>query len=312
MKINLPDLKEYRLAAEVSGVELPLRVIDPTPGGLLAALPEPQSIKSGWPWTEQVDPGIYKSRKNWPKITIVTPSFNQGNFIEQTIRAVLLQNYPNLEYIIIDGGSTDETGTILKKYSNWLSYCVSEKDRGQGHAINKGFSLASGEYYAWINSDDYYLNNSFFKIISAFLKTKASFLYGNVLDYIVADQQFNKTINKIPPFVDYLIRFPALAQPACFWNAKIHQPIWEELNCSMDYELWLRLVKGNSRIRIKTPLAVANIHMDAKTADPKMQQKWHEDHLLICGENAHGPVLNWNKLAVINRIRNKLYKWFSS
>jgi glycosyltransferase involved in cell wall biosynthesis len=312
LKINLPDLKQYRHAAQASGVELPLRSVVSLPGGLLKHLPEIQPASTGWPWTEQVDPVIYQNRKNWPKLTIVTPSYNQGCFIEQTIRAVLLQNYPNLEYIIIDGGSTDETVTILKKYSNWVSYWVSEKDRGQGHAINKGFSLASGEYYAWINSDDYYLSNTFFKVMTAFTKTQVSFLYGYAKDYMVAERQYIKNINKIPPFVDYLIRFPALAQPSCFWNAKIHQPIWEELNCAIDYELWLRIVKGNTRLRMKTPLSVANIHMDAKTADPKMQQKWHQDHLLICSEDAHGPALNWNRLAVINRIRNKLYKWLGA
>jgi glycosyltransferase involved in cell wall biosynthesis len=90
----------------------------------------------------------------WPRISIVTPSYNQAEFIEETIRSILLQGYPNLEYIVMDGGSTDESVHIIKKYERWFAYWVSECDRGQVHAINKGFSRASGVIYNWINSDD--------------------------------------------------------------------------------------------------------------------------------------------------------------
>ena len=82
----------------------------------------------------------------WPRISIVTPSYNQGQFIEETIRSILLQGYSNLEYIIIDGGSTDKSVEIIKKYEPWLSYWVSEKDRGQSHAINKGFGCSTGSF----------------------------------------------------------------------------------------------------------------------------------------------------------------------
>ena len=94
---------------------------------------------------------------NYPRISIVTPSYNQGQFIEQTIRSVLLQNYPNLEYIIIDGGSTDNTVETIEKYEQYITYWVSEPDRGQSHAINKGFARCTGEIMAWLNSDDLYL-----------------------------------------------------------------------------------------------------------------------------------------------------------
>ena len=114
------------------------------------------SEQPGWPWNEEVSPlpPLTPDGKPWPKITIVTPSYNQGQFIEETIRSILLQNYPNLEYIIIDGGSTDNSVEVIKKYEPWLSYWVSEPDRGQAHAINKGFSMATGEIIQWINSDD--------------------------------------------------------------------------------------------------------------------------------------------------------------
>lgn len=90
-----------------------------------------------------------------PRISIVTPSYNQGKFLEQTICSVLEQNYPNLEYIIIDGGSTDESVSIIKRYSKYLTYWVSEKDNGQAHAINKGLQYCTGEIFNWLNSDDF-------------------------------------------------------------------------------------------------------------------------------------------------------------
>ena len=111
--------------------------------GLISQLPPPPPDRTGWPWTEESPrlPSHMPDGSKWPKISIVTPSYNQGKFIEKTIRSVLLQNYTNLEYIIMDGGSTDESVEIIKKYKPWLTHWGSEKDEGQSDAINRGFKV---------------------------------------------------------------------------------------------------------------------------------------------------------------------------
>ena len=170
----------------------------------LSELPPPPAGRSGWPfdcaqdkpWTEETpqlpdtmpDPSTTlpsaslragrASGKPWPRISIVTPSYNQGQFIEETIRSVLLQGYPNLEYIIIDGGSTDNSVEIIKKYSPWLTYWVSERDRGQSHAINKGFEHASGDILGWLNSDDMLAMGSLRRVAEISVETGCDVLSG--------------------------------------------------------------------------------------------------------------------------------------
>jgi len=302
--IALPSLSLYKETFLKKGVSLPLPVVPYKKNGLLAELPQPPANKTGWPWTEETAPAVFENNKTWPKITIVTPSYNQADFLEETIRSVLLQNYPNLEYIIIDGGSTDRSNSIIEKYSPWLSYRQSGKDLGQGHAINQGFSIASGSYFAWINSDDYYLKNVLREVSVIFLDRHVDFIYGYSYNYNVAEQAFK--LIKTDLFLDYFIRLPNLIQPSCFWSAAIHQPVWEDLQCSMDYELWLRILKGQSRQLLRKPLSVAHVHKDAKTYNPKMLLAWEHDHKLICSPEAHGPVNDWNKRAFLKKIYHRL------
>lgn len=127
-----------------------------------ADLPLPPEQKTGWPWSEEsvagrAAPPVLFDGQALPRITVVTPSFNQGQFIEQTIRSVLMQGYPNLEYMIFDGGSSDGSVETIRKYENHLAYWQSEPDRGQSHAINKGFKRSTGQIICWLNSDDYFL-----------------------------------------------------------------------------------------------------------------------------------------------------------
>ncbi|MGB5971795.1 MAG: glycosyltransferase, partial [Nodosilinea sp.] len=109
----------------------------------------------------------------WPRVSIVTPSYNQGQFLEETIRSVLLQRYPNLEYIVIDGGSTDNSAEIIEKYQSCITYWVSEKDNGQAHAINKGLKISTGSILGWINSDDLYVKGTLRKIAQALCQNQS-------------------------------------------------------------------------------------------------------------------------------------------
>jgi len=151
-----------------------------------------------------------------PLVSIITPSFNQAAYLEQTINSVLNQDYPNIEYIVMDGGSTDDSAAVIKKYADKLAYWVSEKDRGQADAINKGFARATGEIVAWLNSDDYYLAGA----VSAAVKTFAEhpdvmLVYGNMLAVDADGKTFNTLTYKQLTLED-LLCFQIIGQPAVF------------------------------------------------------------------------------------------------
>ena len=138
----------------------------------LEDLPKPPQGRSGWPWTEASRPlpRVTTHGEPWPKISIVTPSFNQAQYLEETIRSVLLQGYPNLEYFVYDGGSTDGSVDILRRYGAFLDGWVSERDKGQSDAINKGFARCTGEVVNWLCSDDVLLPGALSQVGQAFVE----------------------------------------------------------------------------------------------------------------------------------------------
>jgi len=142
----------------------------------------PRSGYASWPYQVPTPyfaiPSGLPDGRPWPRISIVTPSFNQGRFIEESILSVLGQGYPNLEYIVIDGGSTDETSAVLERYRDQLDHVVSEKDDGQSHAINKGMAIASGEILTWLNSDDMLAPGALFAMAIAFATSRAEIVAG--------------------------------------------------------------------------------------------------------------------------------------
>ena len=207
-------------------------------------LPVAPAGKTGWPWTVEEASNPSRVSGVFPKITIVTPSFNQGQFIEETIRSVLLQGYPNLEYFILDGGSTDETVSIIKKYEPWLSGWVSEKDAGQSNAINKGWSKATGDIFAWINSDDWYLPNAFFRVVDLFNTTKCKWLVGSVRDCRAVNSLIKNFNARPTPLLNLLGRFDyGYHQPGMFWHREVWEKVGkldEKLHYSFDHEFWAR------------------------------------------------------------------------
>ncbi|PZO38690.1 MAG: hypothetical protein DCF19_15930 [Pseudanabaena frigida] len=273
--ISVPNLKDYRDYFASQGVSTPLRNVPFSEVGLLKELPSPKD-RTGWPWTVETKINFGESFLA-PKISIVMPSYNQGKYVEETIRSVLLQNYPNLEFIVCDGGSTDNTIEILEKYSPWLSFWQSKKDRGQGHAINLGFSLASGDYFGWINSDDFYSPNCLYKVAKQFVEVNKDFIYG---DSLTLDEN-KKWLSYTQSFLvlDRYLRFGGIIPShAAFWKKSIHQPIWEDLNCAVDAELWLRLVVKRSKSHLRYPLAVSRVQPDAKSVNEGYQKLWEDDY----------------------------------
>ncbi|MHC1706237.1 MAG: glycosyltransferase family 2 protein [Bacteroidales bacterium] len=217
--------------------------------------------------------------KSYPKISIVTPSLNQGEFIEETILSVINQGYPNLEYIIIDGGSSDGTIEIIKKYENHLSFWVSEIDRGQSHAINKGIKLATGDIFNWLNSDDRLLPGALSAVAEAFTDP-------SMPDLVIGDEQefFMDDVNRIEIYtttikrtLEETIYAGHIVQSVTFFRKDVIDKIGllnENLHYCMDAEWWVRylLQYGDTKIKkIDQVLTLFRIHNQSKTGT---QGKW--------------------------------------
>jgi glycosyltransferase involved in cell wall biosynthesis len=192
-----------------------------------------------------------------PRISIITPSFNQASYLEQTIRSVLDQGYANLEYIVVDGGSTDGSVEIIRKYEDRLAWWVSEKDRGQSHAINKGLARATGDLIAWINSDDMYVAGAFVAMARAHVEDpEAGILYGRCR---VVDEEGRLesvrtgSLSRYDEVIDLWRvwwRGRNYVQPEVFWTREAMEragQLREDLNYVMDQEWWARLMRTGSR-----------------------------------------------------------------
>jgi glycosyltransferase involved in cell wall biosynthesis len=186
---------------------------------------------------------------NYPKISIITPNYNQGSFIEETILSVLNQQYPNLEYIIIDGGSTDNSIEIIKKYSNRLTYWISEKDTGMYNAINKGFAKSSGDIMGWINSDDILAKESLFNIAKLFnANKKIKWLQGfpTVINENSAIIYQRKQVYTKYFFYAklYIKSLNFIQQESTFWKRELWEKtgncINETYSVAGDFDLWMK------------------------------------------------------------------------
>jgi glycosyltransferase involved in cell wall biosynthesis len=206
---------------------------------------------------------------SWPRLTVATPSFNQGRYLEQTIRSVLLQNYPNLEYIVIDGGSQDGSVGILNRYSRWLTYWCSEKDRGQVHALKKCLARATGEFFNWINSDDLLAPGALFRV-GELVRRRCDLVAGVCVNFDPAGVRTlipNTNLNAID--IIRGCRESSFHQPALWWRREWLEccgGLDERFDLAFDYDLLLRYLHLNPTISYTNDvLAHFRLHETSKT-----------------------------------------------
>jgi glycosyltransferase involved in cell wall biosynthesis len=218
-----------------------------------------------------------------PRISIITPSYNQGQYLEETILSVINQQYPDVEHIIIDGGSNDSTKQVIEKYRSHLSYVVSEPDMGQSDAVNKGFARATGEIIGWINSDDYYAQGAFAILSSAFANPSTQVVAGCSILF----EEGRKELKAGPTInckydLDYHLRFPNINQPSTFFRRDVmasFMPLNIHLHYLMDRELWLKylLRYGIKNVAVTDQvLTYFRIHKDSKSVS--QDQKFDSDY----------------------------------
>lgn len=257
----------------------------------------------------QIEPLEAVSASTHPKISVVMPSFNQSAFIERTFLSILNQNYPNLELIVIDGGSTDGTLDVIEKYRDNITYFHTGADDGQSEALNHGFSKATGDIFAWLNSDDVYVPGAMIAAKQAFENFPSStVVYG---DWWSIDSEDNVT-NKNYAFDFNLRHFIYegfhLNSQAMFWRNDVHQRFGEfdeRLHRTMDYDLILRfgLKEGEKKfVRVPQALACFRRHTEQKTTGAGSEIVQNE-HRLIAKKNGLT-----KKYTLVGKLFRSLYR----
>ena len=236
----------------------------------LDELPQPPPGKTGWPWTQASKPPDAGPR---PRITIVTPSMNQARFLEETIRSVLLQGYPDLEYMVFDGGSKDGSVEIIRRYEKWLAYGTSQLDEGQADAVNNGWRRATGDILGYINSDDTYCPEALYLVAQTFARNpQPGLVYGrcHVIDELGAVLRERHV--RDATLAEVLRWSPSIPQPTMFVRRYVVETVGllrPDLHYTMDYELSLRIGLKYKWQFIPNLLANMRDHPAAKTAvDP--------------------------------------------
>jgi glycosyltransferase involved in cell wall biosynthesis len=232
----------------------------------------------------------------FPKITIVTPSYNQALYLEETILSVIDQDYPNLEFIVIDGGSKDGSKAIIQKYAGHLAYWVSEKDSGQSNAINKGLRRATGDIITWINSDDLLLPGALHKIAELFtaVPEEVGVIHGGTLLF-----GQRKTLEEVftygKPSAEKYLSGMVFSQPAAFfrrWALERAGLLDESLHYGMDYDLFARMACISRFQQVKTIFSKYRLHEESKSVahSEKFRQDWNKVFLSLCSH------LGWQDL----------------
>ena len=211
-------------------------------------------------------------QEHWPKVSIVTPSYNQGKYIEETIQSVIRQNYPNLEYIIIDGGSTDQSLAIIKKYADQYPHIIrwiSEKDKGQTDAINKGFKMSHGEILAWINSDDVYQSGAIHAVVEYFRSHSQIYFVHGLGHHIREDGAFIENYPSKSCDFRSLYYTCSICQPTAFWRRIVLDQMGyldDSLHYVMDYDYWIKISQAHRLGFLSQHLASTRFYADTKTS----------------------------------------------
>ncbi|MCV0384739.1 MAG: glycosyltransferase [Erythrobacter sp.] len=235
-----------------------------------------------------------------PLITIVTPSFNQGEYLERTIRSVIDQGYPRLEYIVLDGGSTDGSVDVIARYAPQLSYWRSASDGGQAEAINEGWAMARGDILAWLNSDDYLLPGALSAVSEAFRRHPQALLVYGVTYRVDADGGYLGSVGTPYRWRTLLLSRQLIPQPSAFVRRAALDQVGgldDSLHYSMDYDFFLRVVQLAPPVMIPRPLAAATIHPAAKTTrDRDPAKKETHQVRLRHARGLYGPLVRMQPL----------------
>jgi glycosyltransferase involved in cell wall biosynthesis len=237
----------------------------------LSELPPPLFGLKGWPWTEQSVrlPERMPDGAPWPRISVVIPSFNQRQFLEPAIRSVLLQGYPDIELIVMDGGSTDGSVDILRKYEQWFAYWVSEWDAGQSNAVNKGIDKSTGEMLFWLNSDDLAMPDAFGKAARAFKgPSRPRLVVGDAAEVDEAGNVTERWEHHFPSYEEFALHLCTIRQVSTFFDRRLFDE-YGGLNVSlhycMDREILLKITKDNPPLLVHELFAAYRAHGAAKT-----------------------------------------------
>jgi glycosyltransferase involved in cell wall biosynthesis len=229
-----------------------------------------------------------------PRITVVTPSYNQAKYLERTICSVLNQGYPNLEYIVVDGGSSDGSVEIIQRYADHLDWWVSEPDQGQTDAINKGLRRATGEWVAWQNSDDIYYPGAFHDLaVAAAERPQAGLIIGDMMLIDDNDHPLREIRYVKPAYKALLAEGMVLTNQAAFWQRRVHDDIGllaEDLHYCFDYEWFLRLTQHVEGAHVPRIWGGWRLHDQAKTSLYE-QQFQEEKRKVLAGRQAS----SWQK-----------------